>query len=437
MLDLCDGDADGVTRLFADLGADVLKIEPPGGSAARSAAAQRGRGQRSVRVEQRQQAQCRTRSRRRGGSRAGSSTWPRAPTSWWTAAIPVVPRRSARRVRSCRSGIRISSRCRSPTSASTAHGRPGAPPIRCSMRCRRRCRGQGRRPDVRCCRRTASPRPPPRYRRHGRRWSLTTTGCVTAPAITSTSPASKRSCSRSIRRSDRRGRPPSARNVRRVVAWQAPKPADLPDIRLSGRLRQDLPAVATAMAGNASRGWGNRSSSADPKFDTIAARYGASREINALIAELFAAQTMDELVDGGPVARGADRRGAQPGRNPWLRALSVGRRADRRPRSHRAWTLRFRSARSSSTGGSRGFARAAPTVGGDEAGLDRNTIRTTADVGLRQHEPAVRRSADSRSRRDRRGRRTRATVRRSRRRGRSRSRAPPTRTVCGRPRRAR
>ena len=36
VLDLCDGDADGVTRLFADLGADVLKIEPPGGSAARS-----------------------------------------------------------------------------------------------------------------------------------------------------------------------------------------------------------------------------------------------------------------------------------------------------------------------------------------------------------------------------------------------------------------
>jgi crotonobetainyl-CoA:carnitine CoA-transferase CaiB-like acyl-CoA transferase len=34
VLDLCDGDADAVTRLFADLGADVLKVEPPGGSAA-------------------------------------------------------------------------------------------------------------------------------------------------------------------------------------------------------------------------------------------------------------------------------------------------------------------------------------------------------------------------------------------------------------------
>ncbi len=36
VLDLCDGDADAVTRLFADLGADVLKVESPGGNAGRS-----------------------------------------------------------------------------------------------------------------------------------------------------------------------------------------------------------------------------------------------------------------------------------------------------------------------------------------------------------------------------------------------------------------
>ena len=141
-----------------------------------------------------------------------SSAWPRRPTSLWTAAIPVVPQRSAPRVRSCRSGMRISSRCRSPTSVSTVRGHPGVPPTRCSMRCRRRCPGQGPRPAARCCRRTASRRPPPRCRPPGRRWSRTTTGCVTVQAITSTSPALKPSCSRSIRLSARRDRPPSARN---------------------------------------------------------------------------------------------------------------------------------------------------------------------------------------------------------------------------------
>ncbi len=36
VLDLCDGDADAVTRLLADLGADVLKVEQPGGNVART-----------------------------------------------------------------------------------------------------------------------------------------------------------------------------------------------------------------------------------------------------------------------------------------------------------------------------------------------------------------------------------------------------------------
>ncbi|MEZ0364446.1 CoA transferase [Mycobacterium sp. pUA109] len=36
VLDLSDADGDPVTRLFADLGADVLKVEPPGGSPARA-----------------------------------------------------------------------------------------------------------------------------------------------------------------------------------------------------------------------------------------------------------------------------------------------------------------------------------------------------------------------------------------------------------------
>ena len=48
------------------------------------------------------------------------------------------------------------------------------------------------------------------------------------------------------------------------------------------------------------RGWlGEPEQFADPKFDTIAARYAASRELNAAIADLFSSQTMDTLVAGG------------------------------------------------------------------------------------------------------------------------------------------
>jgi crotonobetainyl-CoA:carnitine CoA-transferase CaiB-like acyl-CoA transferase len=44
---------------------------------------------------------------------------------------------------------------------------------------------------------------------------------------------------------------------------------------------------------------GEPSRFADPKFDTIAARYAASRELNAAIADLVAAHTMDDLVAEG------------------------------------------------------------------------------------------------------------------------------------------
>jgi crotonobetainyl-CoA:carnitine CoA-transferase CaiB-like acyl-CoA transferase len=48
------------------------------------------------------------------------------------------------------------------------------------------------------------------------------------------------------------------------------------------------------------RAWlGEPEQFSDPKFDGIAARYVASKELNAAIAELFGAQTMDELVDEG------------------------------------------------------------------------------------------------------------------------------------------
>jgi crotonobetainyl-CoA:carnitine CoA-transferase CaiB-like acyl-CoA transferase len=48
------------------------------------------------------------------------------------------------------------------------------------------------------------------------------------------------------------------------------------------------------------RAWlGGPARFADPKFDTIAARYAASRELNEAIAVLFAAQMMDDLVAEG------------------------------------------------------------------------------------------------------------------------------------------
>lgn len=48
------------------------------------------------------------------------------------------------------------------------------------------------------------------------------------------------------------------------------------------------------------RAWlGEPEQFADPKFETVAARYAASRELNAVIADMFARQSMDELVSEG------------------------------------------------------------------------------------------------------------------------------------------
>lgn len=55
--------------------------------------------------------------------------------------------------------------------------------------------------------------------------------------------------------------------------------------------------VLSARQWRGMRAWlGEPEQFADPKFDTIAARYAASRELNALIADFFAPQTMDALV---------------------------------------------------------------------------------------------------------------------------------------------
>ena len=124
VLDLCDGDADAVTRLFADLGADVLKVEPPGGNAGRSRRPM-WPGQRSVRAEQRQQARLRARPRRRAR--------PQRFLELAADADIVVDSgrtRPARDVRDIVCGVvrAISApgrACRSPTSAPTARGHRG------------------------------------------------------------------------------------------------------------------------------------------------------------------------------------------------------------------------------------------------------------------------------------------------------------------------
>jgi crotonobetainyl-CoA:carnitine CoA-transferase CaiB-like acyl-CoA transferase len=62
--------------------------------------------------------------------------------------------------------------------------------------------------------------------------------------------------------------------------------------------------VLSARQWRGMRAWlGEPEQFADAKYDTIAARYAASRELNAVIAELFAPQTMDALVAEGQ-ARG-------------------------------------------------------------------------------------------------------------------------------------
>ncbi|MCV7061100.1 CoA transferase, partial [Mycolicibacterium vaccae] len=81
----------------------------------------------------------------------------------------------------------------------------------------------------------------------------------------------------------------------------------LPDIRLQGRLRADC--VMAPRQWHGMRAWlGEPEEFQDPKYDTVGARFLATREIGALTAALFADQTMAELVATGkthgvPIAR--------------------------------------------------------------------------------------------------------------------------------------
>ena len=56
VLDLSSGPSEAVSRILADLGADVLKIEPPGGSSSRGAAPSVAGAGIAFALQQRQQA---------------------------------------------------------------------------------------------------------------------------------------------------------------------------------------------------------------------------------------------------------------------------------------------------------------------------------------------------------------------------------------------
>ena len=107
--------------------------------------------------------------------------------------------------------------------------------------------------------------------------------------------------------------------------------------------------------------------------------------------------------DGGAVSRRADRRSAQSVGNPGSEHFrSVG--ALTTATIAKGVDLTIPVGPFVVDGLHRGYARSAPTVGEGEATWISIATRTTADLGLLEREPAVRRCADSRSRRDRRGR---------------------------------
>ena len=124
------------------------------------------------------------------------------------------------------------------------------------------------------------------------------------------------------------------------------------------------------------RAWlGEPEEFADAKYDTIAARYAASRELNAVIAELFAPHTMDALVAEGQ-ARGvpiaAVLTPAEALTSEHFRAVGALTDAELAPGIRVAVPVG-----SFVVGGHHaGFKRPAPFAGADETVLGHSKIRT-------------------------------------------------------------
>ena len=125
----------------------------------------------------------------------------------------------------------------------------------------------------------------------------------------------------------------------------------------------------------------------DPKFDTIAARYAASRDINAVIAELFARETMADLVAQGqtrgvPIA--AVLSPAEALASDHFRAVGALTEAEIAPRTN----VTIPVGPLVINGQHAGFVRSAPPAGGDEAvwATTRSAATPTADIEFR-HRP--------------------------------------------------
>ena len=253
VLDLGGAESDGVGRLFADLGADVLKVEPPGGSAARHALAGRRRREHRVRAEQREQAQ--------RGARSGQRRRP-------AAADRVGRRRGHRRRRRqsrSRGGVRNIVRgtrgAVRPSGRVVGHRlRHSAGPYRVAAGHRRRAlrdvdRAVADRADVGHTGAAARGR---RVGDGGGAGGVGGAGRLLSPIASRHRRLHRllafrggRAVARSaVRVGGPGGRRPEA--VRRAVAGQATQPADLSDIsRCKDGIRPHLPAVGAAVAGDA------------------------------------------------------------------------------------------------------------------------------------------------------------------------------------------
>ena len=302
----------------------------------------------------------RHRRRRREPRRCGARSERRAPNSpissviWW--------------------------RCRSPTSAPRVRTRRGRPPTRCCMRCRRRCRGPGRRRAGPCCRLRAWRRGPRRCRPRGRRWSPTTTDCVTAEAITSTSPASRRSLQSLDPPFGSEGQAAvGLKRQQRAVARPAAQPADLSDLQLQGRLRPHLSAVGAPMARHARLARRTRAVRRPQVRHHRRPLRGVPRTQRRHRGAVRAAD--DGRAGGrGASARCADRRGPHRRRDVGVRPFSRRRCADFDTRLSPSATLAIPAGPFVVDGRHAGLVHPAPAAGRRRTRMDHTAVR-------RRHRP--------------------------------------------------